>query len=179
MTWTTSNTRLTKEAHHAFYGREWCLGLDHYNFLKKYLNGETRFLDIGCGAMRTGIHIARDVRSYIGVDGHKEALMAAKEYEIPMNHLKDKDIRLVHDTKFNHVEMRPVDIIFCFSVIQHLTPKEVQACINMIKRNSHDKTRIIVNNKHTLLDENFKQLRVDSHASELLNTQLTYITYTK
>lgn len=178
MTWRNSNTKLTKETHHAFYGREWCLGLDHYNFLKPFLNN-VRFLDIGCGAMRTGIHIAREVSAYVGVDGHKEALDSALNYEIPMNHLNDKNIKLIHDTKFNYVSMRPFDVIFCFSVIQHLNSNDVKECINMIAKNSGNDTIFITNNQHELLDTVFNNITHHKQQSELLDTVNNYYIYTK
>ena len=112
------------ESHHNYNGRPWCLGLDHYDYLiSKGLKPDDSFLDIGCGALRTGIHVIDylNAEKYCGIDHHKAALDVAQEYEIPLNRLGDKRPTLLHSANFEIEKTgRTFDWIFAFAVVNHL-----------------------------------------------------------
>lgn len=147
MTWRSSNLDASNEDHHRHYGREWCLGLDHYNFLiEQGLKRTDSFLDMGCGSLRTGIHVAKylDARKYVAMDGHKESLDCAYEYEIPMNHLEDKKIRFILDDSFDRIFVDEFDVVFAFSVFIHLRGEMLDKAI----RFAHDACKgiLVLNN---------------------------------
>lgn len=173
MTWITKNIDVLKEEHHRQYGKEWAIGLDHYYFLKSLgLSNEDVFLDLGCGALRTGIHIIPEVNYYIGLDGHRESIIAS-EYEIKLNRLEKYKYDLIYTDKFNL--KYTFDYIFAFSVFIHLSDEDSLKCIEMIKRCSHKTTKIIVNGLTPILEENFKVLK--EHSQDSILTEHKHLYY--
>jgi hypothetical protein len=62
------------ELHHKSYGRPWCLGRDHFNYLiSRGLKPSETFLDLGCGALRTVIFVIPylDAGRYYSVEAHR------------------------------------------------------------------------------------------------------------
>ena len=49
-----------------------------FRFLKKYINKQTDFLELGCGTASLGLMIAKKVNSYTGFDFVKNALSEAQ-----------------------------------------------------------------------------------------------------
>lgn len=112
------------EEHHKFYGRPWCLGRDHFQYLvDRGLSKDHNFLDVGCGAMRTGIWVAQYLNSgrYYGVEAHLDSLGAAEFYEIPLNGLEEKMPKLLQSDsfEFDHWGVK-FERIFAFSLFDHL-----------------------------------------------------------
>jgi len=110
------------ELHHKSYGRPWCLGRDHFNYLiSRGLSPSDTFLDLGCGALRTGIFVIPylDVGRYYGVEAHRLSLEAAANYEIPLNNLADKRPSLLHSSKFDLKHWNVTfDWIFAFALFK-------------------------------------------------------------
>jgi len=123
----TLEQRLLAEEHHRFYGRPWCLGRDHFDYLiSRGLKPEHRFLDVGCGALRTGIWIIPylDTGHYFGIDADLTGLLAGAQYEIPFHRFEPKRPRLLHSDRFELNRWNEhFDWIFAFGVIQHLEPE--------------------------------------------------------
>lgn len=110
------------ESHHKSYGRPWCLGRDHLDYLvSRGLKPRDNFLDLGCGALRTGIFVIPYLEAdrYFGVEAHRLSLEAAVNYEIPLNNLAQKHPRLLHSSKFDLTHWGVTfDWIFAFSLFK-------------------------------------------------------------
>ena len=121
---TDESTRPEFEIHHSYNGRPWCLGLDHYHYLvSRGLSPKQKFLDIGCGALRTGVHIIDylDSGNYVGIDAHQAAIDVALNYEVPMNRLENKSPRLLQEADFDLQRLEEkFDWVFAFAVVNHL-----------------------------------------------------------
>lgn len=111
-----------EESHHRSYGRPWCLGRDHLDYLvSRGLRPRDNFLDLGCGALRTGIFVIPYLEAdrYYGVEAHRLSLEAAVNYEIPLNNLAPKNPRLLHSSKFDLSHWNvSFDWIFAFSLFK-------------------------------------------------------------
>ena len=125
------------ERHHNYNGRPWCLGRDHFVYLlKRDLRPEHNFLDLGCGAMRTGVWVAGYLGQgrYFGIDAHRPGLEAAVRYEIPLHGLQSKRPRLLNNDCFDigHFGVK-FDWIFSFAVVNHLSDDLLDSAL----RNAH------------------------------------------
>jgi SAM-dependent methyltransferase len=101
---TPIDAAILEEEHHAQYGRPWFLGRYVFDFLvESGLQPHHRLLDIGCGALRVGIHAIRylDAGNYFGVDAHLKSLEAAVTYEIPLHGLEEKRPRILWSRFFD------------------------------------------------------------------------------
>lgn len=111
-----------EELHHKSYGRPWCLGRDHLDYLlSRGLTPHDNFLDLGCGALRTGIFVIPYLEAdrYYGIEAHRLSLEAAVNYEIPLNNLAHKNPRLLHSSKFDLTHWNvSFDWIFAFSLFK-------------------------------------------------------------
>lgn len=111
-----------EESHHKSYGRPWCLGRDHLDYLvSRGLRPSDNFLDLGCGALRTGIFVIPylDAGRYYGVEAHRLSLEAAANYEIPLNNLAHKNPSLLHSSNFDLAHWNVTfDWIFAFSLFK-------------------------------------------------------------
>jgi len=93
-----------KERHHRQYGRPWLLGRYAFDFaVGAGMQPSDRVVDIGCGALRFGIHAIRYLNSgcYFGLDPHLKSLEAAVTYELPLNGLEDKRPRLLWANRYD------------------------------------------------------------------------------
>ena len=83
---------------------------------------KTTFLEIGCGAGRFGIHIAKVVKKYIGLD------ISERNIELFKAHLSSfHNVELIvsdgHSLK--EVPDSSIDAVFSYAVLQHVWEKEV------------------------------------------------------
>lgn len=119
--WSNSHSYY-EESHHKSYGRPWCLGRDHFDYLvSRGLRPSDNFLDLGCGALRTGIFVIPYLEPgrYYGVEAHRLSLEAAANYEIPLNKLAHKNPRLLHSSTFDLAHWNVTfDWIFAFSLFK-------------------------------------------------------------
>lgn len=114
--------QFSNELHHKSYGRPWCLGRDHFNYLiSRGLRSSDTLLDLGCGALRTGIFVIPylDAGRYYGIEAHRLSLEAAANYEIPLNNLTHKRPSLLHSSKFDLKHWNVTfDWIFAFALFK-------------------------------------------------------------
>jgi len=138
----------TLERHHNYNGRPWCLGRDHFSYLKsRGLKPDHNFLDLGCGAMRTGIWVARylDAGHYFGIDAHLPGLEAAANYEIPLHGLEEKRPRLLNNDQFDigHFGVE-FDWVFAFAVINHLSDELLDAALSRVRKHLRPGGRLVL-----------------------------------
>ena len=138
----------TQERHHNYNGRPWCLGRDHIEYLvRRGLKPEHRFLDLGCGAMRTGVWVAKFLNPgcYFGIDAHLPALEAAASYEIPLHGLQEKKPRLFNNDQFDlgHFGVK-FDFVFAFAVVNHLSDEMFDLAFRRIRENMQPTGRLVL-----------------------------------
>jgi len=94
------------------------------------------FLELGCGALRSGVPVIRylDVGRYVGVDRDAELLRQARAVEIPRNGLAGKRPTLVATARF---ELEPIGrrfaLAFAPSLFAYLTLNEVIRCLRSVE----------------------------------------------
>lgn len=160
------------EKHHGYNGRPWCLGLDHFDYLvSRGMSPDQKFLDIGCGALRTGIHIIDllEPGNYYGVDAHAAALEVAKAYEIPMNRLESKSPTLLCDSGFNLEKLQmKFDWIFAFAVVNHLDDALFHKALSSMKSVMNKGGKLVLSPKPRISLETIRT----EHGFELINEEV-------
>lgn len=125
--------------HKDLVGGDWeKVGQLQFDFwLKQGLKPEHYFLDIGCGALRAGVHFIRYLEAghYFGMDNNKEALDAGRQVELVRHGLTHKNPTLVHMDDFN---FQPLGVEFDYatahSVFPHLTLNSSIQCIMNLEK---------------------------------------------
>lgn len=109
------------------------IGLLQFEFLRdRGLRSEHRLLDVGCGALRGGVHFIRylDRGCYFGVDQNATLLAAGREIELPGAGLVDRDPQFLHNDQF---EFERFETGFQWALAQslftHLEAEEIRMCL--------------------------------------------------
>lgn len=95
-----------------------------------------RFLDIGCGSLRGGLHFIRylDPGRYVGMDASAELLEAGRE-ELRQAGLEDRGSTLVHMSDFGlHRLGGRFDMALAQSVFTHLPVNDIIRCLMGVDR---------------------------------------------
>lgn len=160
------------EKHHSYNGRPWCLGLDHFDYLvSRGLSPDDQFLDIGCGALRTGIHLIDflEPEHYFGIDAHGAAIEVAKAYEIPLNRLEAKSPRLLCDSGFNLEKCQTkFDWVFAFAVVNHLDDALFHKAFTSIRSVMNSGGKLVLSPKPRISLETIRE----EHGFELINEEV-------
>ena len=80
------------------------IGKLQFEFIKDQgLKPDHKFLDVGCGSMRGGVHFVKYLASgnYFGMDKEAWILEAAREVEIPKYGLENKKVTLIDRGDFD------------------------------------------------------------------------------
>lgn len=134
--------------HRRAVGKGWDkVGPAELDFLKaRGLKPEHYLLDIGCGAMRGGIHFVRylDPGRYCGIDANRSYLRAGR-LELRRAGLLDKRPEILLDDRFNFGRFgRKFDYLFAWSVFTHLDHNEILRCLVEASRVMHAESRLFV-----------------------------------
>jgi SAM-dependent methyltransferase len=124
---------LTKE-HRGFVGGRWDeIGKLQFDFVRQRgLLPSHRFLDVGCGALRGGIHFIRHLEpgKYYGIDRNSSLIKAGREHELLEAGLADRTPHLLVNESF---EFQKFEATFQFalalSVFTHIGINSIQRCI--------------------------------------------------
>ncbi len=90
-------------------------------------------LDVGCGALRGGVHFIRYLNKshYYGFDNRESVLEAGRTIEIPNYKLKSKDAQLFRIGDFDISEINILfDFMLAQSVFTHLKPDDIKLCLS-------------------------------------------------
>jgi cyclopropane fatty-acyl-phospholipid synthase-like methyltransferase len=108
------------------------IGLLQFNYLvRNGLKPTHTLLDIGCGALRGGIHFISylDASNYYGTDINASLLRAA-EIEVQKANLSNKHPHLVLDEDFNFAKyVDQVDYALAISLFTHLNMNLIMHCL--------------------------------------------------
>lgn len=120
--------------HREYVGGLWDeVGRLQLRFLRaRGLRRDHRLLDIGCGALRGGVHLVRylDVGRYTGVDKEPELLRIGAERELgtALMAAKRPTLLALADFEFERLPVRP-DIAWAHSLFTHLPMEHIRRCL--------------------------------------------------
>jgi ubiquinone/menaquinone biosynthesis C-methylase UbiE len=118
----------------------------HYSYLiEQGLKPEHVFLDVGCGACRTAQKVVPylDESNYYGLDRMPELIEFGLNDVFDEQTVFSKKPTFSVNSEFNiDFVNKPVDYVWCQSLMSHLDENDIKKCLNNIKRVCHDNTRI-------------------------------------
>lgn len=131
--------------HRLVVGGAWDeIGALQFDFMvSKGLTPASKLLDVGCGALRGGVHFVRylDDGNYYGIDINK-SLLKAGEQELRDSGLGDKR---VHLRRTDHFDATDFGVHFDFgisvSLITHLSANHIMYCFKQMRRVMHEDSR--------------------------------------
>lgn len=135
-------TQLTAEEiaagkHRQFVGGMWDeIGQLQFEFLKSQgLLPQHRLADVGCGALRGGIHFVRylDNSNYYGIDLNASLIEAAHK-ELQVAGLADKNANLFVTDKFELPWEEQFDFALAVSVFTHLYANQIAICLKRVQQ---------------------------------------------
>lgn len=131
--------------HRADVGGMWDeLGTLQFNFLlEQGLEPSHKFLDIGCGCLRGGLHIIRflDPGHYYGIDIDSTLLAAGME-ELRVAGIADKEPHLLASDRFGvSAFAAQFDLALAFSVFTHLPMNGILRCMAEVSHSLRPKGR--------------------------------------
>jgi SAM-dependent methyltransferase len=135
-----SDQQIAAGKHRQHVGGAWEeIGELQFNFLvAQGLKPQHRFLDVGCGAMRGGIHFAAyvDPGNYYGIDVNDRLLEAARRVEIPAAGLADRvpDSNLRETARFDADFGVGFDYAIAVSVFTHLPLNYIRLCLYQVAK---------------------------------------------
>lgn len=134
------NVELSRLGHRHFVGGRWDeIGTLQFDFLvAQGLRPEHVLLDIGCGALRGGLHFIRYLSpgNYLGLDKHHE-LIEAGISELGEGVLEERKPEFVVADNFAFGRFsKPADYAIAQSVFTHLTLRDVRRCLRRLSKAS-------------------------------------------
>ena len=124
--------------HREMVGGLWTeIGKLQFEFLQRQgLLPEHRFLDVGCGCLRGGIHFIRylDAGHYYGLDINASLIESGKS-ELRLADLVDKQPNLLVNDKFEFSQYGATfDFALALSVFTHLYMNHIERCLVEVKQ---------------------------------------------
>ncbi len=136
--YTLTDEEMEQGRHRQLVGGQWEeIGKLQFDFLvEQGLQPHHRLLDVGCGAMRGGIHFAAylEPQRYFGIDVNEDLLEAARRVEIPTAGLTEKvpPDHLRASTRFEVPFGVAFDYAIAVSVFTHLPLNHVRLCLHQV-----------------------------------------------
>ncbi len=129
-----TDAEIQEGVHRTMVGDMWEeLGKLQFDFLcAQGLLPEHQFLDVGCGALRGGIHFIRYLEPghYCGIDLNASLIKAGRDVELPAVGLVDKHPHLLVNDRFVFEKFgRPFDFVLALSVFTHLPVNSIERCL--------------------------------------------------
>lgn len=139
-----SQAEIDAKVHRDFVGGMWeQVGTLQFEFLvRQGLSPDSFLLDIGCGALRGGIHFIRylNAGNYFGIDIN-QSLVDAGSQELRDAGLQDKNPTILVDELFRFDSMRDrYDYLIAQSVFTHLPMNHIVRCLVQARRVMHEKS---------------------------------------
>jgi SAM-dependent methyltransferase len=134
-----TDAEISADHHRAAVGGRWDeLGQLQFEFLaQRGLRPEHRLLDVGCGALRGGVHFIRYLEpgNYHGIDRNASLVRAGETVEIPRAGVVGRHPRLVIDDKFTFERFgASFRFAIALSAFTHFTVNQIERClVNMAK----------------------------------------------
>lgn len=133
-----TETEIASNAHRKFVGGIWDeVGEQQLNFLKQRgLMPDRYLLDVGCGALRAGVHFARylEEEHYYGIDINASLITAGKK-ELKQENLLAKHPHLLVNGQFEFGRFgRTFDYAIAASVFTHIPMNHIIRCLVEIRK---------------------------------------------
>lgn len=130
--------------HRGFVGGLWDeVGRLQCDFMiSKGLTPESKLLDVGCGALRGGVHFVRHLNdgNYYGIDINRSLLKAGKQ-ELRGSGLNDRRVHLRQTDEFDATEFGvKFDFGIAVSLITHLPANHIIYCFMQMRRVMHERS---------------------------------------
>ncbi len=140
-----SDADIARGGHRELVGGCWDeMGELQFEFLKREgLRSNHSLLDIGCGALRGGVHFVRylDAGKYCGLDINP-SLIKAGEHELELAGLTDRRASLLANDKFEFSAFgRTFDFGIAVSVFTHLYLNHIGRCFREMRKVMHPTSR--------------------------------------
>jgi cyclopropane fatty-acyl-phospholipid synthase-like methyltransferase len=131
--------------HRYVVGGRWDeIGRLQFDFMiSRRLTPASKLLDVGCGALRGGVHFVRylDNRNYYGIDINK-SLLKAGEQELRDAGLGGKQVHLQRADQFDATGFGVrFDFGISISLITHLCANQIIYCFLQMRRVMHENSR--------------------------------------
>jgi SAM-dependent methyltransferase len=124
--------------HRRYVGGRWDeLGRLQFEFMKsRGLRPDRVFLDIGCGALRGGVHFIPYLERghYLGLEKEQSLIDAGIENELGDELIREKAPEFVVSSSFDFTRFskRP-DVALAQSLFTHLTPEDIAVCLTKLR----------------------------------------------
>ncbi|SRR6266542_4456443 len=133
-----SDAEVRSGAHRHFVGGMWSeIGELQFDFLvAQGLRPEHRLLDVGCGALRGGLHFVRYLEPgrYFGIDAN-DSLVRAGRHELALAGLAQRGANLMVNERFDVSSFgAQFDFAIAISVFTHLYLNHVVRCLAEVRR---------------------------------------------
>lgn len=133
-----SDIEILSGKHRELVGSFWQeIGTLQFEFLcDQGLSKKDKLLDVGCGALRGGIHFIKYLNdgNYTGIDGN-ESLIRAGKLEIEKAGLLGKKKELIIDKEFNYLIWGGLfNFIISISLFTHLPIPLIENCISSVTK---------------------------------------------
>lgn len=127
---------IERDTHRGFVGGMWDeIGQFQFDHLVgEGLAPSHHLLDVGCGALRGGVHFVRylDAGHYCGIDVNA-SLLKAGEVELARAGLADRGARLLADAEFHVASFETsFDFALAVSVFTHLSGNHIQMALSRV-----------------------------------------------
>jgi SAM-dependent methyltransferase len=134
-----TEAEVTAGEHRGFVGGMWDeIGRLQFEFVKsRGLVPSHRFLDVGCGSLRGGIHFIRHLEPghYFGIDMNPSLIKAGREVELVGAGLVERRPHLLVNETFNFAEFGTTfGFALALSVFTHINVNAIQRCLVNIAR---------------------------------------------
>jgi SAM-dependent methyltransferase len=131
-----SDDEIRQKAHRSFVGGLWDdIGVLQFEFLKTQgMTPSHKLLDVGCGALRGGLHFVRylDPGNYYGIDVNASLIRAAW-IELEEARLASRAPRLIVDGRFAFDTFGTMfDVALAQSLFTHLPLNSIDRCLTKI-----------------------------------------------
>lgn len=134
--------QISRRGHRNYVGGKWdTIGELQFDFLKgQGLRPNHVLYDIGCGALRAGVHFIPylDAGNYFGMDREQALLDAGIEMELPRDIYERKRPVLIASSEFEFERFsKPAHYCIAQSLFTHLTLKDIEYCLaNLLKHSA-------------------------------------------
>jgi SAM-dependent methyltransferase len=129
-----TDKEISTNEHRDLVGGMWAeIGSLQFEFIKSQgLLPNHRFLDVGCGSLRGGVHFMRYLEPghYYGIDMNPSLIRAGREVELPRANLTDRNPHLLVNEAFEFSQFRcAFRYALALSVFTHIGVNAIQRCL--------------------------------------------------
>jgi SAM-dependent methyltransferase len=128
--------------HRMYVGGRWDeIGQLQFDFLvKQGLQPTHRFMDVGCGSLRGGVHFIKYLEpgNYLGLDKEAELIRLGTDKELPQGTVESKTPEFVVSDSFEFERFSDgPDFALAQSLFTHLARPDIEVCLRKLRPVAH------------------------------------------